>query len=141
MHTYNCRLTIQQQLLTLTSKGGKPMCNHITRTMWAWAIERNLYLSASFLPCALNTTAYATSSQFHDNMEWLQHLVFQMLTDIWGEPDIDLFASRLNHQVSKFAAWQPCPDAFAIDAFSLSWEEACVTFSSHFVYWAGSSAK
>ena len=110
--------------------GKKPKCNHIARTMWAWAIERNLHLSASFLPGALNTTADAASRRFHDNMEWqLQHIVFQPLTAIWGEPDIDLFASRLNHQVPKFAAWQPEPDAFAIDAFSFSWEEGlCYIF-------------
>ena len=34
---------------------------------------------------------------------------------------MDLFASRLNCQISKFASWKPDPDAVVIDAFSIPW--------------------
>jgi hypothetical protein len=34
---------------------------------------------------------------------------------------MDLFASRLNCQISKFASWKPDPDAVVIDAFSFPW--------------------
>ena len=37
-------------------------------------------------------------------------------------PNIDLVSSRLNYKVKPFVAYQPDPEAFAIDAFSLSWE-------------------
>ena len=33
-----------------------------------------------------------------------------------------MFASRLNKKLDKYLAWQPDPDAWAIDAFSLDWE-------------------
>ena len=36
--------------------------------------------------------------------------------------NIDLSSSRLNYKVKPFVAYQPDPEAFAIDAFSLSWE-------------------
>ena len=36
-------------------------------------------------------------------------------------PEIDLFASALNHQVPKYISWNPDQEAFAIDAFSISW--------------------
>ena len=37
-----------------------------------------------------------------------------------------MFASRLNKQVDKFVSWHPDPDAFAIDAFSVSWAEELI---------------
>ena len=36
-------------------------------------------------------------------------------------PDIDLFASHINHQFPKYVSLRPDPEAFAIDAFSLDW--------------------
>ena len=49
--------------------------------------------------------------------------LFQLLTKIWGEPSIDLFASRLNAQVPCYASWRPDPDAAYVDAFSISWKK------------------
>ena len=37
------------------------------------------------------------------------------------KPEIDLFASRLNKQVDKYCSLWLDPNAFAIDAFALSW--------------------
>ena len=37
------------------------------------------------------------------------------------KPDIDLLASRLNY-IKPFVAYQPDPELFANDAFTLSWE-------------------
>ena len=48
--------------------------------------------------------------------------IFQNVTEIWGEPTIDLFASRLNAQVACYASWRPDPGATYVDAFSISWE-------------------
>ena len=42
-------------------------------------------------------------------------------TDTWGEPTIDLFASRLNKQINCYASWKPDPEATYVDAFSISW--------------------
>ncbi len=39
------------------------------------------------------------------------------------EPEIDLFASRINKQVEKFVSYQPDPDALAVNAFSLDWNK------------------
>ena len=47
--------------------------------------------------------------------------VFWQLAKLWGKPTMDLFASRLNCQISKFASWKPDPDAVVIDAFSIPW--------------------
>ena len=36
-------------------------------------------------------------------------------------PECDLFASRLNTQVSKFASWFPEPGSWVVNAFSIVW--------------------
>ena len=36
-------------------------------------------------------------------------------------PECDLFASRLNTQVSRFASWFPEPGSRVVNAFSISW--------------------
>ena len=49
--------------------------------------------------------------------------IFRKNTDIWGEPSIDLFASRLNHQVSCYVSWKSDPGAAFIVAFSIIWDK------------------
>jgi hypothetical protein len=102
--------------------GKKASCNRVAREMWTWAIDRNIHLSTSYILCALNVSADTASRVLHDNMEWqLDRAVFRSLISIWQCPEIDLFASRLNHMVHRYVSWQPDPKAFAIDAFSISW--------------------
>lgn len=49
--------------------------------------------------------------------------IFRKITDIWGKPSVDLFAFRLNHQVSWYVSWKPDPGAAFIDAFSITWDK------------------
>ena len=77
-----------------------------------------------YIPGKKNIQADEESRVFHDNKEWmLRPDTFQLLTKIWGEPSIDLFASRLNAQVPCYASWRPDTDAAYVDAFSISWEK------------------
>ena len=49
------------------------------------------------------------------------------MTCMWGSPEIDLFASRLNTMCSTYIAWKPDPpppQAAVIDAFTLRWDNA-----------------
>lgn len=48
---------------------------------------------------------------------------FKRVSAFWGKPSIDLFASRLNFQFRPFVSWKPDPQAFVIDAISISWTE------------------
>ena len=62
--------------------------------------------------------------KFNDRHEWkLNEDIFRELCEIFGVPNIYLFASRLNKQVSHFCSWQPDPDAEHFDAFSISWSQ------------------
>ena len=56
-----------------------------------------------------------------------------MLSDIFslfGKPDLDLFASRLNHQLPRYVSWIPDPNAVGVDAFTLDWGTQYNCFSS-----------
>ena len=70
-----------------------------------------------------NVDADYSSRHFDDNLEWkLNASIFSMLVDFWGEPEIDMFASRTNAQLKNYVAWHPDPEALYIDAYSFSWE-------------------
>ena len=45
------------------------------------------------------------------------------LCSLFGVPDIDLFASRLNQKVPKYASWKSDPLPSLLDAFTLNWRE------------------
>ena len=56
--------------------------------------------------------------------EWsLSQQVFNQLCSRWDQPQIDLFATRLNHKLPQFVSPVPDPDAWAMDALNLSWEK------------------
>ena len=99
------------------------VCNEMTREIIMWCMARHLTLSISHLPGKLNAEADRACRVFHNsNTEWsLAPSDFNELTATWGEPDIAMFASRLNYKVSQYVAWKPDPGAIAIDAFTLDW--------------------
>ena len=86
---------------------------------------RKITLSAEYLPGCQNTTADAESRAIVNNdAEWmLIKPVFRQICNIYGTPIIDLFASRLNKQLSNYYAWKPDPKAIAIDAFPQNWNK------------------
>ena len=99
------------------------LMNDLTKSIWSWCSDRNIWISAAHIPGKSNPADIA-SRKFNDNVEWmLDKLVFQKLVKLWGTPSVDLFASRLNCQVPRFGSWKPDPDAEIIDAFSISWSD------------------
>ena len=103
--------------------GTKYQCNELTRQIWDWAIARNIWLSASYVPGVHNAEADGQSRMSHENTEWkLNPSIFHQLCDLWGIPDIDMFASRLNHQLPTYVSWKPDPGAAFVDAFSVPWD-------------------
>ena len=49
--------------------------------------------------------------------------IFQRIVALFGKPDIDLFASRLNAQVEDYVSWKPHPMAKFVDAFTIDWSQ------------------
>lgn len=104
-------------------------CNELAVQIWEWCIARNIWISAVFVP-GIENPADASSRKFKENIEWmLNPELFDQLVSMWGSPDIDLFATRLNRQTETFVSWHPDPDAAFINAFSADWSK---TFSYMF---------
>lgn len=99
----------------------KPHLFQLVRQVMECAIERNLTLSAAHIPCRLNVVADRESRTQNLDTEWmLDENVFQRLCEIFGTPEIDLFAFRINHQLEQYVSWRPDPGAAHIDYMSCS---------------------
>ena len=100
--------------------------NAIARDIWLWCIQRNITLSACHVCGTDNNIADKLSRTGNEDLEWsLSNNVFTALRQSCPSLTIDLFASRLNHKLSKYVSRVPDPKAYAIDAFSISWKENC----------------
>ena len=61
--------------------------NALSRQIWLWCIDRNIWVSAAHVPGVLDVSDIL-SRKFNDNVEWmLNKVVFSNLLLIWGEPD------------------------------------------------------
>ena len=98
-------------------------CNKLVRDIWEWCIPRGIWISAAHIPGKLNCQADFESRNFHTDMEWMLNpkCLSDSLEQLHFKPDIDLFASRLNHQFPRYCAFKPDPGAMCIDAFSIPW--------------------
>ena len=100
-----------------------PLCNEMAKLIWAWAIGKQIWLSAAYIPSKQNP-ADQNSRNFNDNVEWmLDRNLAECVLSIWDSPLIDMFASRVNKQLKRFVSWKNDPDAEAIDAFSMTWTD------------------
>lgn len=104
-------------------------CNSISRDIWGFCQEKNLWLYAVHIAGVDNSEA-DHESRIKANTEWeLPQEVFNRLDDDLGPFEIDLFASRLAHKLDKYASWIPDPFAAHIDAFSFDWKKyKCFAF-------------
>ena len=101
----------------------KPELMRVTREMWLWALDRDITISAEYLPGRFNQVA-DDESRMVDNVdtEWMiKSHIFRDFCALLGRPDIDLFASRLNAQLENYVSYRPDPDARAVDSFMLDW--------------------
>lgn len=57
-------------------------------------------------------------------MEWeLAEPHFKKLCKVFGTPDVDLFASRINNKVPTFVSFLPEPEAWRVNAFTFPWND------------------
>ena len=106
----------------------------ILKESWGYLVERRIHLAAEYIPSLSNQTADWASRNFQGNSEWKLCLtVLKSICSHLGKPLLDLFASRLCHQLSRYIAWRPDPQNVATDAFQQDWKyqflHAFLTFS------------
>ena len=105
--------------------------NGIVRKIWDYARGKNLWISACFVPGKENKEADEASREFDDTTEWtLRKDLFMEICQRFGNPSIDLFASRLNHQVARYCSWEADAGAVYIDSLMYDWsqERLCYAF-------------
>ena len=101
--------------------------NDIAVQIWLMCADYQTHLSAAHIPGKHNILAYIASWEFHDAAEWmLEPRIFDSIVRKWGIPEVDLFASRLNHQLPTYVSWKPDPNSHFIDAIPMSWKRKFV---------------
>lgn len=96
--------------------------NYITRKLWQWCENKQLVVMASYVKSSENKEADEESRKTKDDNEFeLNDEYFLDITQKFGMPDIDLFASRTNKKCKMFVSWHKDPESTAVDAFTLNW--------------------
>ena len=120
----NTHIRIQSDNTTaiacITEMGGchSAACNSVAQDIWDWAILCHNWLSASFIPGKQNVTADRLSRACNAGTEWqLSPSIFMQISSIFGVPSVDLFASRVNHQLRTYISWHPDHGATYVSPF------------------------
>ena len=101
-----------------------PECNDMALKIWDFCVHNSSWLPAAHLPGSTNVVADRESRSIHSqHTEWRLNpaVLANAIKQFKFEPEIDLFASRLNKQFDCYCTYKPDPDAMYIDAFSISW--------------------
>ena len=94
----------------------------LAKELWTWPLDKDIGLSAQHIPGVSNTIADIESRTVRDRSDWmLRPRTFLTIKEAFGPLDVDLFASRLTHQLSRFFSWRPDPQVEAVDAFQKDW--------------------
>lgn len=101
-----------------------PHLNQISREIWQWCESKDIYIFASYIRSRDNTDADRASRHTNIDTEWsLNEASFQNIVQKFDQPNIDLFASRLNYKCDRYVSWKRDPGAYDIDAFTLTWNK------------------
>ena len=113
-------VTIINQMGTSHSRVNNQLSQHI----WSWCIDHNVWLTVAHIPGKQNTEADRESRLTQrETKRTLQKPIFDAATKkLDVTPNVDLFASRLNFQLKPYVAYKPEPEAYAINAFHISWK-------------------
>ena len=100
-----------------------PLCALLWRIL-TWCTRNQVTLKARHIPGRLNVIADKLSRLGQTiQTEWsLSPDVFQAICHRWHQPTVDLFATRFNNKLPQFVSPVPDPQAWAVDALTLSWE-------------------
>ena len=113
-------VTTKNQMGTCHSR----LNNQLAHQIWLWCVDHRVWLTVTHIPGKQNIEADRESRLSRRETEWaLQKPLFNASIKKLGvEPDVDLFASRLNFQLKPYVSYKPDPEAQAINAFHVSWK-------------------
>lgn len=112
----------------LNKQGGRSFfLSILAERFLLWCRKRKIRIQATYLPGKLNRVPDQLSRRRRDRSDWkLNPRIFNRIQQIFGQMSIDLFASRLNHQLPSYFSLQPDHRALATDAFAQSWKKGLV---------------
>jgi hypothetical protein len=103
--------------------------DRVAREIWKELEARGVFMLASYInakenPADALTRGASNKKQLLDCEVQLNPSVFESLLSQGPFcPEIDWFASHVNHQLPRFFAWKNDPTAEGIDAFAFDWSE------------------
>ena len=105
----------------LNNLGGThcPQLLHLAIAIWDWCEKRHLFLLAQHIPGKTNVEADTESRVKRDLNDW--RISPKIIAPLIRDCTIDLFASRLTHQLKPYFSWRPDPSAVHNDAFTMDW--------------------
>jgi hypothetical protein len=96
-----------------------PKLLHLALEVWEWCEKRNIFLLPQHIPGKTNVEADAESRVKRDLNDWRIHP--KVIAPLNRYCTVDLFASRLTHQLKQYVSWRSDPNAMHIDAFTMDW--------------------
>jgi hypothetical protein len=124
---HDCALQIRSDNLAnvaALTKGSShnQVLSAIARDTWTLAFEQRVSLSAVYLAGEQNTVADQLSRHKTDYSDFKLHPgLFMQLSELFFQPEIDLFATAANTQLPVFFSLLPQPGAAAVDALAQPW--------------------
>lgn len=116
--------TVAMTCLNKMGSSKSDKLNKLTKEIWEWCMERDIWISVARIAGVDNWEADYESRHVNLDTEWKLNpqILCAALKILNYTPDIDLFASRLNHQFETYMSFRPDPGAVGIDAFTVSWK-------------------
>ena len=85
--------------------------------------RKKLYFRGLSYPRTTKLCCRLLSREPPSRFEWLlDPNIFLCISSKLFTPDVNLFTTRLNSQLARFASWKPDPEALFYDAFARSWD-------------------
>ena len=138
-HIYNSCVMVasdNSSVVAYLKKQGGTHSPSLCMLVWEllyWCHHRNIHIQVRHIPGKLNVLADSLSRP--DRIlptEWsLDREIAHQIFSLWGTPQIDLFATRLNHFLPLFVSSVPDHRACAVDAMSLEWKNYLHTHFLH----------
>ncbi|KAL7286871.1 hypothetical protein TKK_0019005 [Trichogramma kaykai] len=114
----DCRILLRIDNTTAISyinKMGGTHFKHLDNAayeIWRWCEDRNLIVYAAYISSKDNYEADEESRQLEPETEYsLSREAFEMITNKFGRPTIDIFASRANTKCEAYFSWRRDPNS------------------------------
>ena len=80
-----------------------------------YLLSPGIMITAEYLPNKLNAQTDWESQNARNSSDWKIHQVLSII-ERFRYPTVDLFASRLCHQLPQYLGWKPDPNSIATAA-------------------------